>query len=99
MPSCPNLTGDISVLSNLTRLAEFSFSFTQVYGDIAVFNGLSSTVRSINFVKTQVSGDISAFANCLQVFHCNLGQSAQVYGDINSFRNLTNLQVLHVNST
>lgn len=89
--------GDISALSNLTKLSSLDLGGTKVVGDISSLSNLTNMTNLVlNY--TNIVGDISALSNLTKLTMLNL-QSIKVTGDISSLSTLVNLNTLMITGT
>lgn len=91
------VSGDISALSNLTKVIDIRLSSTQVSGDISTLSNLTN-INNLYLNNTQVSGDISALSNLTNINSINLN-STKVSGDISVLSNLTKAIYIDVSNT
>ena len=90
--------GDISSLSNLTKLTVIIFDNTSVSGDISSLSNLTN-LTNISLGNTSVSGDISSLSNNTGLTNLSL-YGTSVSGDITDIvTNLTQLTQLTIPKT
>lgn len=82
--------GDISALSNLTKLTYIgAFMCTKIYGDISALSNLTG-LTNFGLVSTKISGDISVLSNLTGLTMFTISET-NVSGDISALSNLTGL--------
>ena len=86
------VSGDISALSNLSKLGYIDLRKTQVSGDISALSN-NQVITTLFLSKTQVSGDISALSNLTNLTDLNIDYT-QISGDVDNLANLTKLHSL-----
>ena len=86
----PNLTGNISVFRNLTKLQHIVFnSAPNIYGDVSVFTNCPD-INYASMWSTQVSGSFTGFSALTNLANLILGYT-QITGTIDDLANTTSL--------
>ena len=89
------LTGDISSLSGLTKLANLTLDGSYVTGDISSLKDLTA-LTYLSFSAPNITGDISSLSGLTKLANLTLDGS-YVTGDISSLKDLTALTYLSLN--
>ena len=94
---CYNLRGDISALSNLTRMESLRMENNNFTGDISAFRNMEN-MYCMMISESDIGGDIASLANLTELNVMVLNNTG-VYGDISVFANMKNLHELYIENT
>ena len=86
-------SGDISLLSNNTKLDYLNLHNTSVFGDLAALQK-ATELQSLNLYNTMVFGDLAALQKAAKLQSLNL-YNTTVFGDLAALQRATQLKDFH----